>query len=89
MGRVATILVLLLSLLYLLIGVNIGLRVYGDGFSLYGAMRVLDGHIPYRDFWTLYTPGEFYLLAGLFKIVGPSILAARLFSTMMNSSTKR
>ncbi len=84
MGRIATFVVLLLSLFYLLIGLNVGLRVYGDGLSLYAAMRILDGDIPYRDFWTLYTPGEFYLLAGLFKVVPPSILAARLLSTLIN-----
>jgi hypothetical protein len=36
-----------------------------------GAERVLSGDIPYRDFWTMYAPGLFYLLALLFKIFGP------------------
>ncbi len=86
MGRVATVGILLLSLFYLLIGLNAGLRVYGDGLSLYAAMRILDGDVPYRDFWTMYAPGEFYLLAGLFRMVSPSITAARVLSVLVNLS---
>ena len=33
-------------------------------------MRVLAGEVPYRDFWTIYAPGQFYLLAGLFALFG-------------------
>ena len=40
------------------------------GKAINNAMRILDGDIPYRDFWTMYAPGHFYLLAGLFKLLG-------------------
>ncbi len=40
------------------------------GISAVGAERVLNGEIPYRDFWTIYAPGQFYLLAALFAIFG-------------------
>jgi len=33
-----------------------------DGATSAGAIRILDGQIPYRDFWTLYAPGSFGLV---------------------------
>ena len=45
-----------------------------EGISTVGAERVLNGEIPYRDFWTMYAPGQFYLLALIFKIVGNHLL---------------
>jgi hypothetical protein len=45
-----------------------------EGISTVGAERVLDGEIPYRDFWTMYAPGQFYLLALLFRIFGTHLL---------------
>ncbi len=44
--------------------------LYG-GVAEVGAKRVLAGDLPYRDFWTIYAPGQFYLLAGLFRLLGP------------------
>jgi hypothetical protein len=44
------------------------------GVSTIGAERVLRGEIPYRDFWTMYAPGHFYLLALLFRIFGTHVL---------------
>lgn len=50
---------------------------YDEGIILLGAERVLRGEIPYRDFWTMYGPGQFYLLAGLFSVFGVSDLTLR------------
>ena len=54
------------------------LIIYDEGIVVVGAWRVMHGDIPYRDFWTIYAPGQFYLLAALFRLVGPSLLAERL-----------
>lgn len=48
-----------------------------EGIVLQGATRVLDGHIPYRDFFSFYTPGSFYLVAALFRLFGNSFAVAR------------
>lgn len=40
------------------------------GRDLTDAAVILRGGIPYRDFWTLYAPGHFYILAGLLAIFG-------------------
>lgn len=46
----------------------------GGGVSSVGAERVLNGEIPYRDFWTMYAPGHFYVLAALFGVFGTHLL---------------
>jgi hypothetical protein len=75
---------LLISLCYLLSGNRIGLNIYDEGLSVYGATRILNGDIPYRDFWTIYAPGQFYALALLFKVFGPSIMAERVYSGIVH-----
>jgi len=49
-----------------------------EGIVLQGAERVLAGQIPYRDFFSFYTPGSLYLLAATFRIFGDSFAVARL-----------
>src|SRR5207244_11529685 len=44
--------------------------------GIVGALRILDGDIPYRDFWTIYAPGHFYLLALLFFVFGKHLVIA-------------
>ena len=48
-----------------------------EGIVLQGAQRLLRGEAPYRDFFSFITPGSYYLLAGLFKIFGSSLLVGR------------
>jgi len=40
------------------------------GKAINNAIRILGGDVPYRDFWTMYAPGHFYLVAILFKLFG-------------------
>lgn len=42
-----------------------------------GAVRILHGQLPYRDFFSFYTPGSYYWYAILLKIFGDSILVPR------------
>lgn len=49
---------------------------YSIGYNLYGAERVLDGEIPYKDFHTLYPPATLYVNALLFQWVGISLCSA-------------
>src|SRR3989442_3578622 len=48
-----------------------------EGIVLQGAQRILQGQVLYRDFFSFFTPGSYYLLALLFKIFGDSFLVAR------------
>jgi hypothetical protein len=49
-----------------------------EGIVLQGADRILAGQVPYRDFFSFYTPASFYLIAGLFRIFGDSFAVARI-----------
>ena len=51
---------------------------YAIGYNLYGAERVLEGEVPYRDFHTLYPPATVYLNAAIFKVLGISLYGALL-----------
>lgn len=74
-----------LTLAVLALGLTREVRIYDEGTSVYGAARVLKGEVPYRDFWTIYGPGQFYLLALVFKIFGTSLLIERIFATALAS----
>jgi len=54
-----------IGFIYLLISFNYGVNIYDEGLVLVGGMRVLDGDLPYSDFWTIYAPGTYYLSAFL------------------------
>jgi hypothetical protein len=64
------------GLLYYLSYVNYGISGDGEGLLVYGAQRVLQGHLPLVDFIS-YTPGSYFLLALLFKMFGPNLLVSR------------
>ena len=65
-----TLILFVVALAYLQIGTFLPLNVYDEGIIAFGAVRVMDGQIPYRDFWTQYSPGQLYVLAGLFQVFG-------------------
>src|ERR1700741_5207936 len=71
-------LVFLISLVYLCAFLRYSSLEPDEGILLQGGQRILDGQVPYRDFFSFYTPGAFYLIAALFKVFGDSFVAARL-----------
>jgi hypothetical protein len=56
---------------------TIGSFLFDDGIRLDGAERVLQGQIPYRDFYAIYGPAQFYWLPLLLKIFGVQSLTLR------------
>lgn len=76
--RWAPLLVVLFSLVYLQVGLTRWLNHFDEGLVCVGAERVLRGELPYRDFWSFYAPGQFYLVAGVFRLLGVTVLAERL-----------
>ena len=75
----------LLSFLYFFLGSRVEIYLYDEGLLVYGATRILDGDIPYRDFRAIYAPGQFYLLASAFKIFGTSIMVGRILGIIIQS----
>ncbi len=65
------------SCLYLSFFYNYTTLHSDEGIVLEGAQRILQGQVPYRDFFSFYTPGSYYWTALLFKIFGCSILVPR------------
>lgn len=53
-----------------------GLNFWDEGSCPNGVMRVLEGQMPYRDFFS-HPMGRFYVFALLFKLFGPSLLIIR------------
>ena len=80
--RWTPLIVLLLSLAYVMIGLSLALNHYDEGLVDVGGEQVLAGHLPYRDFWTFYAPGQFYLTAAAFKLLGVSVITGRLLAVM-------
>ena len=73
---------LIFLLVYLWYASNRGIQIYDEGVLLTGAETVLRGGIPYRDFWNTYGPGQYYILAGLFKLFGTTMLTARAYTVV-------
>lgn len=48
-----------------------------EGIVLQGAQRIVAGQVPYRDFFSFYTPGSYYAIALVFRVFGSSLAAAR------------
>ncbi len=61
------------------------LNIYDEGIIVYGAVRVMDGQVPYRDFWTQYSPAQLYVLAALFKMLGKQIMVERWWDVVIRS----
>ena len=69
--------VALVAFCALLLSTQLDLSPYDEGLMLYGAEQVTKGKLPYRDFWTLYGPGAFYVLGALFDSFEHSVAASR------------
>src|ERR1700733_16235986 len=68
-----------LGFVYLFLAIFQRLAIYDEGLVIYSAERVARGEVPYRDFWAVYAPGQFYTLAGIFRVFGFSILTERIW----------
>jgi hypothetical protein len=74
--KIATLCLLgLVVIAALVITVQPNILAYDEALILYGASRVLHGDVPYRDFWTLYGPGSYYVV----RLFGESVAAGRGF----------
>lgn len=79
----ATILIMLFAWTLLLIPTKTPFVVYDEGFAVFNAARITNGDIPYRDFWSIYPPGQFYTLAILFKTFGSTLFVSRIYDTFV------
>src|SRR5688572_26937698 len=68
---------LLLALPSLVLRSLVGIDPYDEGIRLYGAMRVLQGAVPYHHFFACYGPAQFYWPAAWFAVLGEQLWVAR------------
>jgi hypothetical protein len=77
------ILFFLLTIIILFSGSNYGINIYDEGVSLVGSERIAHGELPYKDFWTLYAPGQYFFLSTLLNIFGWNIFSERIISVTL------
>lgn len=63
-----------------------GIQPNDEGLMLQAASRIAHGAVPYRDFWWYYPPGQPYLLAGLWKLLGPSLVTWRVVRVLADAT---
>lgn len=78
--------VAILSLVVLLLAMPRDLNIYDEGIILSDAMRVLHGDIIHRDFYSVYGPGQYYIVAGLFRFFGENFMIARLYDLAIRAA---
>lgn len=78
-------LLLTLAFLYALPIFNKLWHSYDEGWNLVNADLIAHGEIPYKDFWLISSPGQFYILATLFKIFGKSLAIGRIYTIFLHS----
>ena len=59
------------------------LNLYDEGLALVNGLRVHNGDLPLRDYWTIYPPGQSYVLATLFGVAGENVLVARSYDSLV------
>jgi hypothetical protein len=63
-----------------------GIDPFDEGIALQAARRVSEGQTPYADFVWAYGPANPYLLAGLFKVFGVSLLQWRILRVLADAA---
>src|SRR3954447_6081198 len=62
-----------------------GIDPFDEGLVLAAARRVTEGQVPYADFTWAYGPAEPYVLAGLFKLFGLSLMQWRVLRVLADA----
>jgi hypothetical protein len=70
-------------LLLLTIPIRTPLNAYDESVAVVNAIGVLNGEVPYRDYWVIYPPGQLYAMAGVYKLLGVSLLSSRIYDTLI------
>ena len=76
-----------LTFLYFYAFHRLGWFVEDEGVLYYHYLRVFQGQVPYRDFFTGYGPIVYYLHAAAFALFGVSINTTRTLMAAVNAAT--
>jgi hypothetical protein len=78
--------VAILSFLILLLTMDRALNILDEGIILTDAMRALNGEILHRDFYSNYGPGQYYIVALLFRLFGENFMTARVYDIAIRAA---
>jgi hypothetical protein len=81
-----TLVVVILSFVILLLSMNRSLGMFDEGIVLSDAMLVIHGEIVHRDFYSLYGPAQYYVVATLFRLFGEDFMTARLYDLAIRAA---
>ena len=73
---------LILALLFLPQSLT-GIVIFDEGFIVSGGMVVKNGGLPYRDFLSMYGPGQYYIVAAIFSLFGEQLLHIRVLHVVL------
>ena len=74
---ILTLLLLAFGAWYWLQYFNRSTNLLDEGSTAAQAMRIVNGELVYRDFFTVVTPGSYYTVAWLFRMFGESLMVLR------------
>ena len=74
---ICTALLVALASWYWLRYFNRSTNLLDEGSTAAQAMRIVNGDLIYRDFFTVVTPGSYYTIAWLFRLFGESLMLLR------------
>ena len=80
--------VIFLFFLNFLLGIRFlpyGINILDEGFIVYGAKRAMNGAVLYKDVFTMYAPGPYYMLGSFMKIFGFNLFSERLYYCIIGS----
>lgn len=78
--------VFILAAMLMLAFMDLRVGHYDEALLLTGAWNVAEGAVPHRDFYANYGPAQFYVIAGLFRVFGPSFLIARIYDVIVRAA---
>jgi len=74
---ICTALLLIFAAWYWLQYFNRSTNLLDEGSTAAQALRIVNGELIYRDFFTVVTPGSYYTIAWLFRLFGESLMVLR------------
>jgi hypothetical protein len=74
---IGTAIVFLAALRYWLWYYNRSTNLLDEGSTAAQALRILNGEVIYRDFFTVVTPASYFTVAGLFQLFGEQLIVLR------------
>ena len=74
---ICTAIVIAIAAWYWLLYFNRNTNLLDEGSTAAQALRIVNGELIYRDFFTVVTPGSYYTVAALFELFGASLMVLR------------